>query len=122
MTINVLGTDYKIFKINPYEKINNQPSLDEQNLGGFCDDDLKEIYIADMSLTKGWESERPIKISAREKSILRHEIVHAFLNESGLAWDSYTPVEAWAKNEEMIDWFAIQGEKIYTAWKLAGAI
>jgi hypothetical protein len=28
----------------------------------------------------------------------------------------------WAKNEEMVDWFALQGPKIYAAWKEAGAI
>lgn len=122
MNIDVLGTEYKIFKINPYEKIYGQPGLDEQGLGGFCDPDLKEIYVADMTLTKGWENERPNKILEREKGILRHEIVHAFLNESGLAFDSHITNDAWAKNEEMVDWIAIQGAKIYNAWKIAGAI
>lgn len=39
--------------------------------------------------------------------VTRHEIIHAFLEESGLADNS-----EWARNEEMIDWFAIQLPKI----------
>lgn len=27
-----------------------------------------------------------------------------------------------AKNEEMIDWIALQGVKIYDAWKAVGAV
>jgi len=29
---------------------------------------------------------------------------------------------AWARNEEMIDWFALQGPKILKAWQEAGAL
>lgn len=38
---------------------------------------------------------------------LYHEIIHAFLFESGLHSNS-----EWAENEEMIDWFALQFDKI----------
>ena len=48
--------------------------------------------------------------------MLRHEIIHAFLNESGLS-DSSNSVEAWAKNEEMVDWFAIQSPKIFKVFQ-----
>ena len=116
MKIDILGTEYEVYKVDPYEKLHGQESLDEKCLGGYCDHDLKEIYVADMCKCKGWENERKLKIKERERGILRHEIVHAFLNESGLAWDSTTPTDAWAKNEEMVDWFAIQGEKIYKCW------
>lgn len=37
--------------------------------------------------------------------VLRHEIIHAFLFESGLGSNA-SPVDCWTKNEEMIDWFA----------------
>lgn len=33
-----------------------------------------------------------------------------------------TPDKAWAKNEEMVDWFAIQFPKMYEAFRLAGGI
>jgi hypothetical protein len=55
------------------------------------------------------------------KKVLRHEIVHAFLLESGLH-ECSGETDAWASNEAMVDWFARQGPKIYAAWKEAGAV
>ena len=42
-----------------------------------------------------------------EKKILRHEIIHAFLYESGLDINSHD-IDQWARDEEMVDWMAIQ--------------
>ena len=52
-----------------------------------------------------------------EKKVLRHEIIHAYLGESGLRGSS-----GWAENEEMVDWFAIQSSKIYKTYKELDAI
>ena len=49
--------------------------------------------------------------------VKRHEIIHAFLFESGLAENSY-----WAQNEEMVDFFAIQAPKLFKAFKAADAL
>lgn len=46
-----------------------------------------------------------------------NEIVHAFLLESGLDENS-----EWARNEELVDWIAIQGPKIWKAWQEADAV
>lgn len=119
MKIDVMGVVYEVYRVNPYEQIHGGKGLDEQGLGGFCDFDLKEIYVADMSATKGWETEPKLKKAERERRILRHEITHAFLFESGLNWDSSVLQDGWATNEEMVDWFAIQGEKIYKCWQNA---
>ena len=51
-------------------------------------------------------------LKAYEHKVLRHEIIHAFLDQSGLACNS-----DWAKNEEMIDFFAMQFPKIMEAMK-----
>lgn len=56
---------------------------------------------------------------AYQNKVLRHEIIHAFLYESGLWQDSYGS-KCWAQNEEMVDWFAIQEPKIHKAFKEAG--
>ena len=57
------------------------------------------------------------------KRTLRHEIVHAFLRESGLGEQSFrygkTP---WPLVEEMIDWWALQGLKVYKAWSDANCL
>lgn len=46
--------------------------------------------------------------------VLRHEIIHAFLFESGLQENYHN--EKWGHDEIMIDWFAIQFPKIQKAF------
>lgn len=41
---------------------------------------------------------------------------------SGLNVNSLPCEDGWATNEEMVDWIAIQGPKIFKAWKEAGAL
>jgi hypothetical protein len=55
------------------------------------------------------------------KKVLRHEIIHAFMYESGL-WENSHDVEGWAQNEEMTDWIAIQFPKMQKAFEEAGAL
>ena len=59
-------------------------------------------------------------VKAHMKKVLRHEIVHAFMFESGLAenWEH----KDYGQEETVVDWFAIQGPKIYRAWTEAGAV
>ena len=49
--------------------------------------------------------------------MLRHEIVHAFLYESGLDVSS-----EWARNEEIVDWIALQTPKLQKAFEEAGCL
>ena len=53
------------------------------------------------------------------RKVTRHEIVHAFLIECGLD-ESSAEMPAWARNEEMVDWFARLGPRIGKAWEAAG--
>lgn len=118
MTVNVLGTEYKII----VKKYDEDECFEKNSFSGYCDGYMKEIVVCDMSTYKGWENEPEGTVREAEKEIVRHEIVHAFFNESGLS-DSANAVEgSWAKNEEMIDWIALQGAKIYNAWKAVGAV
>jgi hypothetical protein len=55
------------------------------------------------------------------RKVARHEIVHAFLMESGLA-ESSAATDAWATNEEMVDWFARMGPRICQAWQEGGVM
>lgn len=116
-SVMVLGTKYRIGKLLP----DKMPDGFE-NMGGFCDPDLRRIYVVDLRNTDEWREEKPDKIAAREREILRHEIVHAFLNESGLKCEAKAPDGSWAHNEEMVDWIAIQGQKIYKAWQEAECV
>lgn len=108
MKINVLGTEYSITQTH------NDPRM--ENIDGFCDETTKEIFVE----TYEGDDEKPgvkTKLDVQRKKNVRHELVHAFLFECGLAENS-----PWAQNEELVDWIAIQGPKLYKAWLEAGAI
>ena len=71
------------------------------------------------NLVEAWPDD-PVKYSVeRMRKTLRHEIIHAFLYESGLHDNSIKISDGWATNEEMVDWLAIQSPKIYKAMKEA---
>lgn len=107
--VNILGTDYTI-----YEESESENRL-LQGCDGYCDWTTKEIVVErEMEGNLG-------DMNAYVRKVLRHEIVHAFLLESGLH-ECSGESEAWASNEAMVDWFARQGQKIYAAWREAGAL
>lgn len=109
MKANVLGTEYEIV-IKDYEA---EPLFRERGIDGYCDSIDKVICIGNMKTFPDWEKETEEYCKKAQKYTLRHEIIHAFLNESGLQ-DSSGKIGniGWAKNEEMIDFFAIQFPKI----------
>lgn len=118
MEINVLGTQYSVI----VKKYAEDEVFERRSIDGYCDGWTKQIVVCDMTTYKGWEHEPPETITAAQKETIRHEIVHAFFEESGLADSSLALEASWAKNEEMIDWIAMQGPKIYKAWQEAGAL
>lgn len=116
--VNILGTTYTITK----KKFDEEESFARLSIDGFCNGLTKEIIVCEMKTYKGWDHETEDTIIAAEKQTLRHEIVHAFFNESGLMDSSSVYSGAWVKNEELVDWIANQGEKIYKAWKEADCL
>ncbi len=118
MRVSILGTDYEIIK----RKYDDDERFREKNYDGYCEGLTKRIVHCDMTTYPGWDKESPEAIVAAEKQTLRHEIVHAFFDESGLQDNGNVFSESWAVNEEMVDWFAIQGPKIYEAWRAVGAL
>lgn len=108
--ITVLGEKYSI-EIVP-EK--DDKSLETSN--GYCDFSTRSIIIRDMmNAEDDPNSLRDMKMFVNK--VKRHEIIHAFLCESGLQCESY-----WAVNEEMVDWLAIQFPKILKTFKEANCI
>lgn len=111
--INVLGTEYKLY-ISTEEK---EPRL--KNAWGVTDVYTKEIIISD-DCDK--ETEGSCKnLVVFQKKVIRHEIIHAFLYESGMKECANT-TQSWVENEEMVDWFAIQMPKIYKIFKELGVL
>jgi len=116
--VNILGTVYKIYR-GDYE---HDKYINMDQCFGYCNMDDKEIVICKLETHPNYTYVTDTFVAKHEKETLRHEIVHAFLKESGLDGSSLQYEGAWPRNEEMIDWIAIQGEKIYKAWKEAEAL
>lgn len=110
MKVNILGTEYTV-EIRKYNKTEFKNSL------GWCNWQLKQIVVADVKTNDSWANEPEAAIEYKTKEILRHEIIHAFLYESGLHINSVSAYDHWALDEEMIDWFAIQSPKIFKAFQ-----
>lgn len=111
MKVNVLGTKYEI-------KYAGDEETRLEELDGYCDTSSKEIIVRifdeDLVSLKN--------LKEVEKAVTRHEIIHAFLYESGLNCNSNATTGAWAANEEMIDWIALQFPKILDAFYEADCI
>lgn len=117
MKVNVLGTEYTINKYDYKDKL----EFEKREICGYCDSILKEIAYVNMTTYPGYEDEAEEFCRIAEKETIRHEIVHAFFKESGL-WNNSADVKGWAKNEEMVDWIALQFSKILKAFESVGAL
>ena len=104
--VSILGSNWDIHESDEIQ----EPRL--IGADGFCDDSVKEIFVD--SLKKIDKSCAKKNLESYKKKVLRHEITHAFLCESGLSECS-----DWATNEEMVDWIARQGPKLMDAWSAA---
>ena len=106
MTVNVLGTEYTIKESDKVADTNL-----EQN-DGYCDHSTKTIVIDTFKNSPGSLED----LESYKKQVIRHELVHAFLFESGL--DS----SSWGRNEEIVDWIACQFPKLMKAFEQSSAI
>lgn len=117
-TVNILGTEYRI----EVRKRSEDEFMRERNCDAYCSHFGKFIVIADLTEKEFFSDYEQIEIDEYRRQLLRHEIVHAFLNESGLSASASTPAGSWAKHEEMVDWIAIQFPKIMKAFQEVGAL
>lgn len=110
--INILGEEWKVVYL--------EESEDEmlKQADGYIDYTIKTIVVCKMKQRVG----NVAIVEYHMKKVARHEVIHAFLYESGLRENSLRYENGWSNNEEMVDWFAIQGDKVFKAWKEAGLI
>lgn len=105
-TIKILGTDYQIL----FKKVESDQKLEKAD--GYIDHTTKKIVVAIFE-----KDEMSVEnLESYQKKVLRHEIIHGFLYESGL-WNNSGNVTAWGQSEEITDWFAIQSPKIFKVFK-----
>lgn len=110
--VHILGTTYRIYTDVSYHK---DSCLDGRF--GYCSDVEKKIVVGDLATSDSWKNETADVRASQKRLTLRHEIIHAFLNESGLTTSS-NGIDCWARNEEMVDWIAIQYPKIKRVFQI----
>lgn len=117
LKIDILGTKYKIRWVDYGE----DAYMEKMGFCGYCGTERKEIVLIRLETMDEWAEEPKEIIQKNQATTMRHEIIHAFFNESGLRQCSLTAGK-WAMNEEMVDWIAIQFPKLLKAFKEAGCL
>lgn len=98
MKIDVLGTMYRIRESN---------ELDDPKLQN-CDDTSKTLVVNEMTMIDPMSKD---DLGEYKKLVTRHELVHAFLFESGLSEMS--------SDETLVEWIAYQFPKMLKAFQKA---
>ena len=103
--INILGTEYEL-------AINDSECM-KKNADGLCNFYDKKILFrsADNLLEPDSSSETK---EIRQQEVKRHEIIHAFFEESGLV--------DYANNEQLVEWIAVQFPKMLEVFKETNSI
>lgn len=105
MTIDVLGTTYFI----DTRRIEDDMLLGERL--AYTDESVKQIVVVALTPEICELKDK----DAFRRHLIRHEIIHAFLFESGMG-DLMAHAEQ-GHDEQMIDWFARQSGKIFKAFQ-----
>lgn len=98
--ILILGTLYKI----------KYKNLNDADCDVYCDYTARTIIIRNDNYNNVGDFQR------LQNKQLRHEIIHAFLAESGLQCN-FEHSTTWGHEETMVDWIAIQFPKLLEAYK-----
>lgn len=98
MKVNVLGTEYTI---KSGVKAEDDAHFSSSEADGYIDYQTKEIIIKEMPEES---HELTNDIASYERLVIRHELAHAFLYESGLT--------DYAVDERLVEWMAIQLPKM----------
>ena len=110
MKLNILGSEWTL----EYRTYQEDKIL--ENCDGYSDWTVKLIVVE-----REMEGGTLLNMNEFIKKVARHEIVHAYLFECGLA-ECSGKADSWALNETMVDWFARTGPKIYKTWQEADVL
>lgn len=110
MKVNILGTEYTV------EERTVEEDSYLNNCDGYCDKSTKEIVVAKQKPDNDLNN-----YDWYRKKVMRHEIIHAFLYESGLH-ENFEHPKQYGHEETTIDWIAIQFPKMLKVFEEAGCL
>lgn len=103
--INILGQAYSVF----YKSRQEDKKL--ETMDGYTDVFAKEIVICDFK-SESEEIESTKNVKGYSDQVFRHEVIHAFVYESGV--QTLSDLE----EEQLVEWFAIMFPKINEVIKM----
>ena len=106
--IDILGTEYEITEST------SQDDQGLQNADGYCAHVAKRIVIEEKIFNHCPDHDIDEQRAVRRRHVLRHELIHAFLEESGLS--------EYSRNELIVDWIALQFPKMLKAFNEVNAL
>lgn len=110
MKVNILGTEYTV------EERTVEEDSYLSNCDGYCDKTTKEIVVAKQKPDNDLNNYEWYR-----KKVMRHEIIHAFLYESGLH-ENFEHPKQFGHEETTVDWFAVQFPKILKVFEEVGCL
>lgn len=98
--VHILGSVWHIREVDAEDN----PVFADDEIGGYTDPSSRNIWLRRITpeLCEGVCNTAEVR-----RSVLRHELIHAMLFESGLNTEC-----AWANDEECVDWIALQFDKL----------
>ena len=111
-TVDVMGTKYDV-----YLNVDRKDDSCLEHCSGYCDKTVKRIVIEGPA-----DDIEFADFEVYAKTNLRHELVHAFLFESGLDANSYWGSDGSDHSEQMVEWVALQFPKLLKAFKQVNAL
>ena len=103
--LSILGT---IYNVEIDVDVCNDEKLEETD--GYCDYSTKKIVVAAICDKDKMSIDN---LEYYKRKLLRHEITHAFLHESGLE-------ESYSSDEILVDWIALQFPKMAKVFEEVG--
>lgn len=106
--VNVLGTEYEVELLDEQDE-----TMKVMNCDGYTDNSIKSIKVFKNKNDDVTKQQNPIK---HQNIVLRHELIHAFLYECGI------DLGMQFHNEECVDFFAMQFNKLSKIFEDAGCL
>lgn len=111
MQVSILGTPYKIWM-----DVSKRDDPELVLCDGYCDYSVKRIVVCDN------EDSDLCDYDEHKKNSLRHELVHAFLFESGHGPNTKYDWPGQTHPESLVEWIAFQMPKMVEAMTKVGAL
>lgn len=109
--VSILGS---VWTVRMYD-LDDIPWFRKHDAAGRSVSAIRMIDFVNPDTDDRQEFESDVEKVESVRIILKHEVIHSFLSEAGLDKNGLVCDCSWPVNEEMVEFFAVQWEKISSA-------